>query len=150
MFSARPIRDFSRPDICLPRSVRGWMLATLLACALTACGVTEKVRPFKIDVRQGNYVTQEMLAQLSPGLTEEQVRFIMGTPLLIDPFHANRWDYVYRYAPQGKVSEMRRVTLLFKDAKLASVEGDVVAGLAAANSATKAAPPAQSAPRATP
>jgi outer membrane protein assembly factor BamE len=48
-------------------------------------------------VRQGNFVTQEMVAQLKPGLSREQVRFILGSPLVADMFHADRWDYVYRY-----------------------------------------------------
>jgi outer membrane protein assembly factor BamE len=52
---------------------------------------------YKIDIQQGNVLTQEMVAQLKPGQTREQVRFILGTPLLADIFHQQRWDYVYRY-----------------------------------------------------
>jgi outer membrane protein assembly factor BamE len=121
------------------------LLAAVTALGVSACGITQKLRPYSIDIRQGNYVTQEMAAQLTPGMTEEQVRFVMGSPLLVDPFHANRWDYVYSFAPRGKVSEARRITLLFKDNKLSSVEGDVIATMpAAANSSS--APAAQNAP----
>jgi len=116
------------------------LFAFALLLGVSACGLTQKLRPYSIDIRQGNYVTQEMVALLSPGMTEEQVRFIMGSPLLVDPFHANRWDYVYRFAAQGKVTETRRVTLLFKDSKLSSVEGDVIAAMPASNSAPAASP----------
>jgi outer membrane protein assembly factor BamE len=59
--------------------------------------VTSVITPYRIDVRQGNFVTQEMVAQLKPGLSREQVRFILGSPLVADMFHGDRWDYVYRY-----------------------------------------------------
>jgi hypothetical protein len=64
--------------------------------------------PYRIDVRQGNFVTQDMVAQLKPGLSREQVRFILGSPLVADMFHADRWDYVYRFQPgHGEVSSAR-------------------------------------------
>jgi outer membrane protein assembly factor BamE len=118
------------------------MLSALLT--LSACSWTKGLSIYRMDVRQGNYVSQEMLAQLKQGLTEEQVRFIMGSPLLIDPFHANRWDYVYRFALAGKLTEQKRITLIFKDSKLLSIEGDVVPALALS------APVVQSAPVAAP
>jgi outer membrane protein assembly factor BamE len=139
MFSIRSIR-FSGP-------CRQLLLAATVALSVSACGITQKLRPYSIDIRQGNYVTQEMAAQLTPGMTEEQVRFVMGTPLLVDPFHANRWDYVYSYAPGGKTAETRRITLLFKDNKLSSVEGDVIAAMPAAqSSASSSAPATQNTP----
>ena len=147
MFSIRP-HLLAKYHSSLVRSlllVSGWALVL----GISGCGVTQKLRPYVLDVRQGNYVTQEMAAQLTPGMTEDQVRFIMGTPLLIDPFHANRWDYVYRNSTQGKVSETRHIILMFKDNKLSSVEGDVIATMPAA-AVSPSAPPAQSAPRATP
>lgn len=85
------------------------------------------MRPYRIDVRQGNFVSQEMVAQLKPGQTREQVRFILGSPLIEDPFHAQRWDYVYRFAKgNGDVSE-RKLTIFFEDNKLSRMTGDVVA-----------------------
>ena len=99
-----------------------------------------KINPFKIDVRQGNYVSQDMVAQLKPGQTKDQVRFILGTPLIVDAFHADRWDYVYRFQPgQGKV-EQRRLIVYFEDNRLVRVGGDVVAGAAGE---TPARPPMQ-------
>jgi outer membrane protein assembly factor BamE len=87
------------------------------------------LNPWKIDVRQGNYVTQTMVSQLKPGQTRDQVRTILGSPLIADTFHADRWDYVYRFAKQGGAAGVidRRLTVFFKDNKLTRVAGDVVA-----------------------
>lgn len=102
------------------------VLPFVAACA-SAPGLTSRLTPYRIDVRQGNFVSQEMVSQLKLGQTKDQVRFILGTPLLTDIFHADRWDYVYRFQPgHGKVTE-RHVTVYFKDGKLARVAGDVVA-----------------------
>ncbi len=97
------------------------------AVALGGCSIADWVSPYRIDVRQGNYVTPEMVAQLKTGMRPEQVRFVLGTPLIVDPFHRDRWDYVYRFKPgRGEVSE-RRLTVLFKDSVLAGLEGDIEA-----------------------
>lgn len=84
---------------------------------------------YKVDIQQGNVVTQDMLARLQPGMDKSQVSFIMGTPLLIDVFHNDRWDYYYSYQKGGKRREQRRVTLIFEDDKLIAVEGDVKVAL---------------------
>jgi outer membrane protein assembly factor BamE len=68
-----------------------------------------------------------MLLQLRPGMTKSQVRFIMGTPLIQDSFHGNRWDYVYQMRESGKVIEQRRVILDFESELLKTVRGDVIA-----------------------
>ena len=81
----------------------------------------------KIDIQQGNAVTQEMVAKLQPGMTRNQVRFVLGTPLLVDPFRDDRWDYFYSYMKRGEVTEQRRLAVFFKDDKLDRVEGDVIA-----------------------
>lgn len=143
MFSVRSIK---LSDSFFSAGASKLLFAFALLLGVSACGLTQKLRPYSIDIRQGNYVTQEMAAQLTPGMTEEQVRFIMGSPLLVDPFHANRWDYVYRFAKQGQVTESRRITLMFKDGKLSSVEGDVIAAMPAANAALAASAPAQGTP----
>ena len=84
------------------------------------------ITPYKPEIQQGNYVSQEMMAQIKPGMTREQVRFILGTPLLTDIFHADRWDYVYwRETEKGK-RETRKLALYFNEGKLARVEGDIV------------------------
>ena len=82
--------------------------------------------PYKMDIQQGNVITQEMLSKLKPGMTPSQVRFILGTPLVVDAFHKDRWDYVYRYTKGGTVQEHRRIVVVFQDQKLARIEGDVI------------------------
>jgi len=80
---------------------------------------------YKIDIQQGNVVTQDMIDQLRPGMTRRQVRFIMGNPLLTDTFHADRWDYVstQRTNRRGTV-EVRNFTLWFEGDTLARWEGE--------------------------
>lgn len=79
----------------------------------------------RIDVQQGNVVTQEMVAQLEPGMDKKKVNFIMGSPAIVDTFHANRWDYVYTFQAGRKTPKKRRVTLFFEDDKLVRIEGNV-------------------------
>lgn len=114
------------------RALAATALLLLAACSVTD-QVTEKITPYKIDIQQGNVVTQEMVAKLKPGMTKAQVRFVMGTPLITDAFHANRWDYVYRFQKAGKLTEERKLALFFDQELLQRVEGDVVA----ANPATE-------------
>jgi outer membrane protein assembly factor BamE len=95
---------------------------------LSACGVPRipGITPYKPEIQQGNYISQELVSQVKPGMSREQVRFLLGTPLLTDIFHADRWDYIYwRETTDGK-REQRRVALFFSDGKLARMEGDVV------------------------
>lgn len=132
----------------------------LLALATAACSGGPRLSPYRIDVRQGNYVSQEMVARLRPGMTKDQVRFILGTPLIADMFHADRWDYVYRFQPGFGQAQQRRLTVLFEDNKLVSVAGDVVpagsgqsaeaVGAAGANRAEEIAPEERSAAPAAP
>ncbi|WP_333844551.1 outer membrane protein assembly factor BamE [Pelomicrobium sp.] len=98
-----------------------------LALALAACSGYLGLTPYRMDVQQGNVVTQEMVSRLKPGMTREQVRFILGTPLVADPFHAQRWDYVYRLEKRGRLVEERKLTVIFEEDRLKRVEGDVVA-----------------------
>jgi outer membrane protein assembly factor BamE len=94
---------------------------------LASC-FTTPLSPHKIDIQQGNYVDQEMVAKLKPGMTRAQVRYVLGTPLVADPFHSNRWDYVYRLQKNGGAPEERKMTIVFEDDKLAQIDGDVVPG----------------------
>ncbi len=99
----------------------------LLALLCVSCGTAlPTIKPYKLDVQQGNVVTSKMLLQLRPGMTKSQVRFIMGTPLIQDSFHGNRWDYVYQMREAGKIKEQRRVILDFENELLKSVRGDVI------------------------
>ncbi|KAA3655395.1 MAG: outer membrane protein assembly factor BamE [Proteobacteria bacterium] len=104
------------------------MTAMAAALLIAGCSVTDYLSPYRIDVRQGNYVTQEMVSNLKKGMSRDQVRFALGTPLLTDAFHADRWDYVYRFAPGKGEAEQRVLTVFFEGDQLVRVEGDVVAG----------------------
>ena len=100
----------------------------LLAVSVVGCSsVPRLVTEYRIDVQQGNVLTQDMVSQLRPGLTKEQVRYILGTPLLTDVFHGDRWDYIYRLQ-KGKTGEVetRQFSVFFVDGKLARVGGNVV------------------------
>jgi len=99
----------------------------IAACAfvLSACGTIV----YRMEVQQGNLVSQEKVAQLKPGMTKDQVRFVLGTPLVTDIFHANRWDYVFTLQPARSrtIAEERRLTLIFNnEGRLDRVEGDVI------------------------
>ena len=102
------------------------LLPFLAACSNTP-QITDYLTPYRIDVRQGNFVTQEMVAQLKPGQSREQVRFILGSPLVADMFHVDRWDYVYRFRQGHGEVQQRTLTVFFQDNKLMRVAGDVVA-----------------------
>lgn len=110
---------------------------------LAGCGSTiPTVKPFKMDIQQGNVVTSKMLLQLRPGMTKSQVKFIMGSPLIVDSFHKDRWDYFYQLRQAGKIVEQRRVILDFDKELLTKVRGDVVpegtAGAATGNESSVA------------
>jgi outer membrane protein assembly factor BamE len=81
------------------------------------------ISPYKIDIQQGNFVSAEMLAQLKEGMTREQVRFVLGTPLLTDMFHSDRWDYDFRLAKGNGEIIASRVSVFFSGNTLAKWEG---------------------------
>lgn len=103
------------------RVLRLCALAALATMAALPTGCT----PYRIDVQQGNVVTQEMLARLRPDMTRQQVRYVMGTPLVADTFHPERWDYFYNLDKPGSPGERRRITLVFEQDRLKRVLGDV-------------------------
>ncbi len=76
------------------------------------------LQPYTLDIQQGIIIDQDMIARLKPGQTRTQVGYVLGTPLLTDPFHANRWDYVYYTRIKNHLSEPNRLTVYFKDDKL--------------------------------
>lgn len=99
-------------------------LLLVLVAALTVSGC---LRVYQQEIQQGNVVDQEMIDKLKPGMTRAQVRFVLGTPLLTDPFHADRWDYVYFYQKSPTTpAETRRLTVFFQGDALARLEGDIV------------------------
>jgi len=105
-------------------AVRLALLASALA--LAACNATPLRFPgvYRIDIAQGNVITQEMVDQLRPGLNKRQVTFIMGTPLIKDTFDQDRWDYVYSYQPGGGERVQERLTLFFEEDGLTHFTGD--------------------------
>lgn len=108
----------------------------LCIATLTGCGSTSRSSSrlisfpgaYKIDVQQGNVITQKMVNQLRPGMTRNKVRFVMGSPLLEDSFNKNRWDYVYSLQPGGKERSQRVLTIFFKDDGISSISGDFKPG----------------------
>ena len=109
------------------------ILTALTLSSLAACSAgwiptlpLGPLTPYRMDIQQGNVVTQEMIAKVQPGMTRSQVRFALGTPLVTDVFHPDRWDYVYLYQKAGVVTEHRRIVAVFKDEKLVRIDGDVV------------------------
>jgi len=108
--------------------MRNSILFVLAVASLeSGCGAKlPSLKPFKMEVQQGNVVTSKMLLQLRPGMTRSQVRYIMGTPLIVDSFRDNRWDYFYELRKQGAIVEKRRVILDFDKDSLVSVRGDVI------------------------
>ncbi len=109
------------------------LMAVTVAIGLTACASGDRsssgpFQPYRIEVPQGNYVDQSMLDLIRAGMTREQVRFAMGTPLLVDPFRSERWDYVFRFQHPSGAADLRRASVFFQDGKVAKVESDALPG----------------------
>jgi len=125
-------RAASRPEdamtmLFLPRA---GVAALLAGAALSGCQSLQTsdnflgiLTPYRVEVVQGNVITSEQVAMARPGLTRAQVRDVMGSPLLADPFHADRWDYVFTIRRQGAEPQLRRIVVLFKNDVLLSVDG---------------------------
>lgn len=105
-------------------ALRTGLTAGALALMLTACGGNQWGFPYRADVQQGNWITAEQVAQLRPGMTREQVRFVLGTPTLQDIFHTNRWDYPYYQKPGYGDAQERKFTVWFENDQLARWSGD--------------------------
>lgn len=94
------------------------LLLSLILVSLAACQLI-----YKLPTRQGNVIEQKDLEKLKPGMTRDQVKFVMGTPLAATPFRADRWDYVgYYKSPRGEITQ-RTVTVFFEGEQLARLEG---------------------------
>lgn len=115
-----------------PLRIAGLLLAPLI---LAGCSTPQWVKsarenppnwltPYRVDIGQGNYVSESMAGQLKEGMTREQVRAVLGTPLLVDPFRNDRWDYVFDIQRGDGRKERRRFSVFFKDNQLASWGGD--------------------------
>jgi outer membrane protein assembly factor BamE len=104
---------------------RGLLLAPVVAALLLAgCGTRTQstdsflgfITPYRIDIVQGNAVTREQVAQIRPGMTREQVQSVLGSPMLVDPFHAERWDYFFALRRPGTAVQQRVVVAHFNAA----------------------------------
>lgn len=114
------------------RRLAGLAAASLAAAMLAGCSTSKFVssdgtllgwiKPYHVEVVQGNVVTKEQAAMIQPGMTREQVRDILGSPLLTDPFHADRWDYVFAIRRAGTEPQQRHIIVLFDGERLKSIE----------------------------
>jgi outer membrane protein assembly factor BamE (lipoprotein component of BamABCDE complex) len=119
------------PDVSRARFAMCAIALTLAMCAMTGCATSDRwswrsLGVYKIDINQGNYLSQDMVDKLKVGMTQTQVKQILGTPLVASPFRPDRWDYVYEYTRQGQVIEHRNFIVWFADAKVARWEGDAM------------------------
>ena len=104
------------------------LLVAALSTLLVACTTKPSfISEYKIDIQQGNVLTQDMVTQLKPGQTRDQVRFLLGTPMIADIFHQQRWDYVYQYrdGQTAKVESRKFVVFFDAEGRLERVGGDV-------------------------
>lgn len=123
------MRSFRTTAMRLPL-VSSLLAAAVLAGACSAYDSTSRkvadaITPYRINIVQGNFVSREAASQLREGMTRDQVRFLLGTPLLTDVFHANRWDYVFSFRRGSTpVVQQRRYTVFFDGDKLVKFGGD--------------------------
>lgn len=107
-------------------------ITAFAASVLTGCGTAHRLAdsppnwltPYRVDIGQGNFVSESMASQLKAGMTKDQVRAVLGTPLLVDPFRKDRWDYVFDIRRGDGRKERRRFSVNFKDDLLVSWGGD--------------------------
>jgi outer membrane protein assembly factor BamE len=110
------------------------VLAAAAAALLAGCGtvddvshrLTSAITPYRIEVVQGNFISHEQVDALQKGMTRQQVRDVLGTPLVTSLFHANRWDYVFTLKRQGVEPQQRRLTVFFQGDVLDHFDGDTM------------------------
>ena len=111
----------------MPRlfSILVFIMLLAMGCARYTDGTWKAPLVYRVDIQQGNVVDQAMINKLRPGMDKKQVKYIMGTPLITDTFHNDRWDYLYSFEPGRGEREQRRITLFFKEDKLDRVDGNI-------------------------
>ena len=128
-----PLQQLAHPSPANHRA--GTAIAVVTVCfALTACSTFNNatgqigglVSPYKVDVVQGNFVSQEQRQALQVGMPRAQVRDILGSPLVMSAFHADRWEYVFTILRQGQEPQRRQLTVFFKGDELAKVDSDAL------------------------
>lgn len=108
----------------LYRNVMSRLIISLFAAlCMTACTVSKWGLVHRIDVQQGNVITQDVVNQLKPGMTRRQVQYLAGSPMIVDVFHQDRWDYVYRYTEGYGEPVTEHITLYFENDVLARISG---------------------------
>ena len=118
----------------MPNAVPKAALAAACCLLLASCGSFDRaslgiasiVTPYKVEIVQGNFVSREQVDALKPGMSRQQVRDILGTPLITDPFHRERWDYVFTIRRQGVPEQERRLAVYFKGDEFQKAEGDTM------------------------
>ena len=109
------------------RAMKLLLSITIGLCLLSGCGLSNIKIPklYKVAIQQGNVITQDMVDKLKPGMTRRQVAFVMGEPVLRDPFDDTRWVYLYSINVPGVFTEESRLILAFdEDNRLATISGD--------------------------
>ena len=126
------------------------MRITLIAVALllASCGVSRlpSFTPHKMEINQGNLVSPEMRGKLKLGMSRTQVRALMGSPLVADVFHANRWDYAYRLEQNSKLVDQQRMALYFDGEQLVRIDDSNMPPLSAGNQPLPVIPPVKDTP----
>lgn len=122
---------YAQPPFRVRRTV-SWLVILGAGLLLSACGswrgMEELVTPYRPEVVQGNLVSREQVEVLKPGMGRQQVRDILGTPLVTSLFHADRWDYVFTLRRPGLPAQRYQFTVFFKDNLLERFEGDTLPG----------------------
>ena len=117
------------PGLPSIRARKPAIVAALISVALGGCSAVSSdgsllgfITPYRIDIVQGNVVTKEQLALVRPGMSRVQVRDMLGSPLLADPFHADRWDYIFTIQRPGTQPQRRSVIARFEGDRLLNIE----------------------------
>ncbi|WP_028467987.1 outer membrane protein assembly factor BamE [Neptunomonas japonica] len=102
--------------------MRKFLISIIAVTLLSGCSGFPGV--YKIDIPQGNIITQEMVDQLKPGMNYKQVRYVLGTPLVVDTFNGERWDYISTLKKGGESRTQEHLSLFFTDGQLTNLSGD--------------------------
>ena len=102
------------------------LIFSLFNVPLMSCSTAVEYLPYvyKVDVNQGNVIDQAMIDQLRPNMTKRQVLYVMGSPMLVDYFHQNRWDYIYSTKKSGENAEQKTLSIFFENDQIKSIQGD--------------------------
>jgi outer membrane protein assembly factor BamE len=103
-----------------------YYLSLLTSLTLVSCSTILNHLPgvYTLEIQQGNIIDQAMIDQLRPNMNKRQVLYIMGSPMLEDFFHKNRWDYLYSAQPSGEDRVQKQVSLFFENDQIVSIQGD--------------------------